>query len=381
LAGVGAACLLTILNEYTGQLVPIPSTANLATHLVSIVYLGLLLLALMRAAQAAARLAVSPGFQIAAGFALALPVFVSIFSGVGAASLPAFAALGGILDALPYSVRFFTSNLLGPLGMILLGTGFGRLFRHPNTLLAGAGFAIFFDIVVVTMGTVSQLLKQGSNVISMVSVGSNGGSGSHPAALHGHAIMPLSGVTIGPADVLFIGVFLSAVRALRLSPRATFAWMFLLLFSALCLVETTALPIPALAPMGIAVLIANARFAAFTRTERRDLGIGAVFALFCAVLIIGGARRLLPTPPPRYGFLMGHLRPGGPLLVLRLKRDSLAARAGLRPGDEIVAIDDLPAPKLNDETMTRELVKTAETGLRVRVRRAGNAAPLDLVLR
>ena len=378
-----AAGLLTLVNRYAGQLVPIPAAGTPLAHAVSLAYLGLLLFVLMRAAHASARFTVSIGFQVAAGLALAFPVFISIFSGLGAAVISApFQGLSATLDALPDMVRFLTSNLLGPIGMILLGTGFGRLFRHPNTLLAGAAFAVFFDIIVVTMGTVAQLMKRGSDVIAAVSVGANG-SGAAPMGRlgfpHGHPIPPLSTVTIGPADVLFIGVFLAAVVALRLSPRATFAWMFSLLLFALILVDTTGLPVPALAPMGIAVLIANGRFAAFTRTERRDLWIGAAFALLCAALMIGGARRLLPTPPPRFGFLMGHRTRNGPLEVVRVKPGSPADKAGLRLGDEVLAVGGTPAALLTDATL--EQARDASGGLTLRIHRDPEPTPRDLVLR
>jgi hypothetical protein len=58
-------------------------------------------------------------------------------------------------------------------------------------------------------------------------------------------------------------------------------------------VELRGLPIPALAPMGVAVLLANARHGAFTRKEKRDLAIGATFAVFLAALLVAGARGVL----------------------------------------------------------------------------------------
>ncbi len=73
--------------------------------------------------------------------------------------------------------------------------------------------------------------------------------------------------------------------------------MFGLLGLALLVVQVTSLPIPALAPMGIAVLIANASHAAFTKQEKRDLKIGAAFAVFCATLMVIGARTFLAPPP------------------------------------------------------------------------------------
>jgi hypothetical protein len=41
------------------------------------------------------------------------------------------------------------------------------------------------------------------------------------------------------------------------------------------------------------VLLANGRKGAFTHQEKRDLAIGATFAVFLAVLLVAGARGVL----------------------------------------------------------------------------------------
>ena len=69
--------------------------------------------------------------------------------------------------------------------------------------------------------------------------------------------------------------------------------MFALLLAALAYVEITGAPVPALAPMGLAVILANARHARFTRQEKFALVYGTGFALVLAVLLVAGARGVL----------------------------------------------------------------------------------------
>lgn len=368
------AFALTLCNQFIGAVVPLPSYTSFAGHLLAILYLAALLLALMETAQSAARLPQqSASFLLIAGVLLAFPMGTVLLL----RSQKLFPPLWLFLTA---------NNLFLPIAAALVGAGIGRVIRHPNTLLAGAGFAIFFDIVVVTMGTVAQLMKSGSNLIASVSVGAGS---SLPAAGSAAATMLrpvkqhpiLSGVTIGPADVLFLALFLSAVALLRLSRRATFAWMYLLLVTALVIVETTGLPIPALAPMGIAVLIANARHAAFTRSEKYALGYGSVFAVICAALIIVGAQRLVPTPPPRFGFALGRATPTGPFIITGIVPGSTAEKAGLRPGDGIFAIDGALSSGITPERLDELLLQGRRSGMTLRIRRRGEAASRDISLK
>ncbi len=276
------AFLLGVLNENARLLFPgLPAEEAQAAHALAAGYLALLLASLLFTARSAAHLPHRAGVLIAVGALLAAPV--------GAVVL-----MHSLRIAVPPLVAVSANNLFLPVAAALVGAGVGRVIRHPNTLLAAAGFAVFFDIVMVTMGTVAVLLKNNSRIVTAFSVG-GGVAGGPPLSRPGFAPPPppLTGVTIGPADVLFLGLFLSAIAYLRLSERATLVWMFGLLTLALVFVELRGLPIPALAPMGVAVLLANARHAAFSRQEKRDLAIGATFAVFLAGLLVAGARGIL----------------------------------------------------------------------------------------
>lgn len=368
------ACLLTIFNQFVGVFFPaVVKAPPLIGHLLALPYLGALLYALLRIAQAAVHLPVSTGFRVFVGVLLAFP---SLSALIGALT-PYKIAFILFDSSLPMLLKPVVYNLLGPVGLALLGSAIGRIIKHPNTLLAASGFSVFFDIVVVTMGTVAQLMKSGSNLIATVSVGA--GAPAAPAGAVNLMPPPLSGVTIGPADVLFVALFLSSVVMLKLEERATFRWMFLLLMAALAVVETTALPVPALVPMGIAVLIANARHAAFTRDEKYALIYGTGFAMVCAVGIILASRSLF-APPPSLGFDLGRLGPRGPIIITNVQEASPAARGGLLKNDILLEVNNIPVSTLSDEEFEEARKKARQSGIALLIRRRGEGKPRTITL-
>lgn len=379
IGGAWGAFSLTLLNRYLGVKVPIPSAGSAGAHVVSLTYLGFLLFCLLSLARGGALLRVSTGFLVLVGLAFALPMGTVLASGYWNYQPPLYLFLTA-------------NNLFLPLGAVLIGASIGRIIRHPNTLLAGAAVAIFFDVVVVTMGTVAQLMQSGSKLIAAVSVGAGP---SVPASPLARSIPLLSSVTIGPADVLFLALFLSSVAQMpRIKPEWDLSldrnarWMFGLLFLALVLVELVGLPVPALVPMGVAVLIANGRHAAFSKQEKRDLWIGAVFALCCAGGIVAygkffAARTAQAQPADtkntvKWGWTLGVVRETGERLVTTIVPGYPIAAAGIQPGDVIESLNGVKTTELGDTTKLMLLLKKAEkNGLLVHVRRVGAKKPLE----
>jgi hypothetical protein len=391
IAWAALACLLTLVNRYAGAVVPLPPYGTLAGHLLAVLYLAPLLLSLLQTARCAVVLPVSAPFLFVSGAILSLPSLLVVFLTLTRADLP---LVTYFYNALPPPLQTVLNNFLGPIGLSLLGAAIGRVIRHPNTLLAAAGFSIFFDIVVVTMGTVAQLMRSGSNLIASVSVGAGAPAAALPGAPQVKLPEPISGVTIGPADVLFLALFLAAVHFLRRtwkeapegyverSWRETLYWMYGLLLLALVLVEIFSLPIPALVPMGVAVLIANARLAAFTPTERRDLVIGGVFALFCAVGIIWWARRTVPPRPPELGIQLARDNRTGAVFIARVLPNSPAAKGGILERDLLLSVNGQSLQELvtTPQEFDRAMANSPRDGLIVRVLRRGERNPRELRL-
>lgn len=377
--GVLSAFVLTLLNRYLGLFVSLPAGRSPLVHLISLAYLFPLLFALLSAAAGAARLPQSMGFLGLVGLLLGVPMGL------------VYLLTEKFRVGVPLPLFLTANNLFLPTGVMLLGAALGRkIIRHPNTLLALAGIVIFFDIVMVTMGTVAQAMQSGSKLISLVSVG---GGAAQPSVPFAKSIPLLSGVTIGPADILMPALFFAAIVQFprlrddwQIPLKPTFWWTVGLLALALVIVETTALPIPAWVPMGIALLIANSRYAAFTKQEKRDLWIGAVFALFCAGLIIVGARKFFASQPkqaaertPKWGWVLGVVRETRERLVLQVVNDYPIAKAGIRPGDVIESLNGVPSAKLQTQEALFAVLDAAEKdGLTIRLRRLGEKKPLEL---
>lgn len=396
------AYVLSLVNLEWGHFLPLFPFGSFGRNTLCIVYLGGLLLALMQTARQAALMvlgaAADPApvrarsrfvFLLLFGLILSLPTLATVLGGVLKLTHPLVTFLPALVNDLPSPAQMVVTIFFATAGLSLVGACVGRVFRHPNTLLAGAGFACFFDIVVVTMGTVAQVMKQNSGSLiaaASIGAGASGSGGSLPFGMRPHGpapIPPLCSVTIGPADVLFVALFLGAVIELRLGKRATFAWMFALLWAALALVQTTGLPIPALAPMGVAVLIANVRYAAFSRDEKFALGYGGAFAVLCAGFIIWGAQKYIKPDPPKFGFVYGSVRRdgGGPPVVQAVLKGSPADKAGLHPGDILLTVNGTPTQSLTVEQFGEERAKSLQTGTFVlTVQRKGEPKPRAIIM-
>jgi PDZ domain len=355
LLGVLVAFGLTLFNQYIGAFIALPHSESFLGHLCSLFYLGVLLYTLMVAARAAAELPYRTTTLFAIAFPLLLPLATTFF----------LKSRGDVATPL---LALTASNLFAPPAALLVGAGIGRIIKHPNTLVAASAIALFFDIVVVTMGTVAALQKSGNaSIISTVSLNTNTSLQGTQAKTH--AI--LSGVTIGPADVLFLAFFFAAIYCLgnglkhkeqpALFPemqdaaRETFPWVFGFLLFALAIVEFFYLPIPALAPMGIAVIVANAKYKRFTQQEKRDSLIASVFAVACAVFIVWGAQKYIPAAKPDYGIQEVQRVPkDGRLIIMTLAPDSLALKSGLKGGDVIDSINGQDLRKIPQDRQSME---------------------------
>jgi hypothetical protein len=373
--GMTIALLLTLINRYVGFILPIPAARTLAGHFVSVCYLTPLLFCLMTAALGAARLPRSLGFLLLIGLLITVPIGALLY-------LSEKSQL-----SLPTPLFLTANNLLLPTGVIFLGAAIGRkLLVHPNTLLAAAVLVIFFDLVMVTVGTVALAMQHDPSLISLVSVGA--GSPKQAAMAGSRSVALLSAVTLGPADILMPALFFGSVAQFpklkaewQLSLPRTFWWMFVLLSAALVLVETTGIPIPAWVPMGIAILIANSRHAAFTKDEVRSSWIGAGFAILCALGIILMARRYFASQKPaiNYGWMLYKDTRSKEIIVNIIEPGGIAEKSGLKIGDLIESVEKISTKQLTEEEVTHTEPPDRKR-LHLRIRRAGEAMPLDKTL-
>jgi hypothetical protein len=141
------------------------------------------------------------------------------------------------------------------------------------------------------VGFTAHMVQSHPEVVSKVSV--------HVPTMAGLHI----GSMIGPGDPLFIAFFFAVVHQHRLNTRWTFGLVYTLLTLSMIAVQLGLVPaIGALAPMGIAVIIANWNYFSFTREEKFAMlyaGLisvaGAIgFFLYTNAHVFHGR----PAPPP-----------------------------------------------------------------------------------
>lgn len=159
-----------------------------------------------------------------------------------------------------------------------LGALVAGLIRERNILLPASIFAAFADIMMVNFGTVHVALQseKGQKVVSAMS--------SHtPSVKVGSIAIP--SLTVGMADIVFIGFFVACVVRFGMNLRGTLLAFSVLLTAALLAVAIWGLPVPALAPMAFAFLLTNYRHFQLSRSEKQAVGIA--FAL--VALVTAGA--------------------------------------------------------------------------------------------
>jgi hypothetical protein len=233
----------------------------------------------------------------------------SLFTAVGAIALPIWAiasltrALRGpaqsVLIAIAGLALWLSLLLVRPtpsvapvlatlmdLGKILAAGGIGMALaaglKEPNILLPAGLFAAFADFVVVTIGTVkhAQSTEKGQKLIEAVS--------AKAPAVHPR----LTTLTVGPADFLFLGVFLACVLRFDLGLRRNAIALAVVLAGSLMLVALTGISIPALAPMSLTFIALNWRKFKLTKQEVLStfVVLGLVGALFVGYFVMLGKR-------------------------------------------------------------------------------------------
>lgn len=162
------------------------------------------------------------------------------------------------------------------LTMMVTGGSLGYLVsfivREPNLLLPCAVFAAMVDYWSVTWGPLSHMLEKKASVVAAASV-------QMPA------LGRVSPVTmIGVGDFLFLALFFGVLYRFNMNAKGTFWIGYALLTVSMFLVLYGRTALPALVPMGAAVIIANYRY---FRLRREELLAMLYVGLFLLVAIIG----------------------------------------------------------------------------------------------
>jgi hypothetical protein len=113
-------------------------------------------------------------------------------------------------------------------------------------------------------------------------------------------VVSISNVTVakagivGPADLVFLGVFFLAMFRFDMKPERTFRVMVPVLIAYMVIVLVTGIALPALVPMGLVVLLVN--WNEFKLNKDEWAGTGVIAAIAAAILIYSATR---PKPKPK----------------------------------------------------------------------------------
>lgn len=256
--------------------------AAVATLLLSILFVVAPILALFRAA----RFAWTPG--VAVGF-VAGGVALHVLGAVVMRTFPPQALGSHIFDALAQS------------GLMLWCVGLGALLatliRDRNLLVPVAIFLAGFDMFLIFSpnSLPQKILKQAPQIFQSVAA-------KVPAVVPapGGGVQVGPGAFIGPADFILLGMFFIAIHKFRMRTDTTFRWvapiLVLYMLTVLYAGSLSLGPIqlgalPALVPIGLTVLLVNAREFRMTPAEKGMTAFVAAIALLLAGLGIVNAKR------------------------------------------------------------------------------------------
>lgn len=285
--------VLVLLNVGLGYL-PLPGDAVVFVEvLVGIVFIALPILGLFRAADHpwTPRLA---GTFIVLGLALHL--------GLGA--LARGGALGvGLAPAIALA--------LSQAGLVLWSAGLGALLatilKDKNLLLPVSLFLAAFDLflVLTPMGFTQKLMQAQPELLPSIGF-------AIPKIQENPAYGPVAATAyVGPADLLFMGMFFVALFRFQMRAAETFRWLIptLLVYMGIVLFAG---PLPALVPIGLCILIVNWKEFKLNREEWVSTGI--VAAIGAAIVIWGATQQpARPAGPSPQAIVPGYPAPPGSL--------------------------------------------------------------------
>ncbi|MCC6445590.1 MAG: hypothetical protein IT210_19305 [Armatimonadetes bacterium] len=180
----------------------------------------------------------------------------------------------------------FRVGMLADICLILASASLGYLvstvIKEPNLILPVAVVGALVDYWGVHFGPTQMVLSKAPQVLQTMSakIPALGQAARAPGGLPYIAM-------IGPGDFLFLAIFYACVHKFGMNGRATYIWTAVLLtLGMLVALMTPVFYIPALVPMGVAVMAANWKYFKFKREEFFALLYAGIFIVVLVFLFI-----------------------------------------------------------------------------------------------
>jgi hypothetical protein len=179
-------------------------------------------------------------------------------------------------DGLPSQVINALGQIALPIWCVGLGALLATLIKDRNIVVPIAIFLAFLDMFLVfsPLGLTHQIIKRAPAVLPAIAA-------QIPVATHGTTGERVSpGALAGPADFMFLAMFLVALFKHKMRGRLTVIVIIPTLLAYMMLVSWKHVPLPALLPIGGVVLIVNWREFELTKNEKIST---------CLVTVMGAA--------------------------------------------------------------------------------------------
>lgn len=173
-----------------------------------------------------------------------------------------------------------------------LGVWVSHILREPSILAPAALFAAIADVVIVRVWLTRYMQMTGSlfsAVSQKVPMAGSASPAAPPGGLHHVGY-------IGPADLVFMALFLAAAWRFEMRPVQTTIWLTVILTLTMLAqallgdlrvpVIGTLMYIPALVPIAVVFLAVNARYLRLTSAEWRAVGIASLIVALLAYGVI-----------------------------------------------------------------------------------------------
>jgi hypothetical protein len=271
----GALGLLAVLRVVMAYLLVPDALRMPVSFLITVAFVAVPILALFRAGSHPWTAKLAIGFLLA-GFALQFGLQLLKVSGAGAI----------IVDAV--------SQQGLPMWTVGLGVLLTLLLKDKNMLLPVSIFLVLFDIFLVftPVGFVQVLMKKAPNLLPAIAY-----KIPEVATQPQQTGVPVGTFAmIGPADFLFMGMFFVALFRFNMRTKETFRWLLVSLAIYLPLALIVG-PVPLLVPIGLTVLIVNAR--EFKMNGEEKISTAVVAAIGIAIIAYSATRpKPVPQPEP-----------------------------------------------------------------------------------
>lgn len=169
---------------------------------------------------------------------------------------------------------------------VFMGITISYIIRERNLLLPVAIVAALVDFWNVYVGPLGQVVATKPEIVQTVAV-------RMPTPVPG---MPLP--MIGMGDFVFLALYMSVIYRFGMNTRGTFWWGYALLTITMIAVLGPLGAVPALVPMGVAVICANA---GYLKLKREELLATVVVSLVILVLLVASGVHMLKQQAQNHG--------------------------------------------------------------------------------